>query len=191
VSPFHASEHADIISVFPSVHVAGNRTAINTETAVESVCPLSITSPPQLYTHQHACKEQKQTSVIFTAMMVIYNKLQCSQINIPARYITQTDFLTHDSWHLKKTLQITPIQYISNVHPTLGVVLYTSIRCDIVFTINRHLQINYYDQMELHIFHKWITDNTMRCVTERYIILINWCILIYAPDTQQLFQQQF
>ena len=70
--------------------------------------------------------------------MVTYNKqLQCSQINIPARYITETDFLSHDSQNLK-TLQITPIQYISNVHPALGVVLYTCISCDIVFIINIH-----------------------------------------------------
>ena len=138
MSPFHASEHADIVSVFPSVHVAGDGIALYKETAVESVCPLSIMSPPQLYTHQHACKEQEQTSVIFTAMMVTYNKqLQCSQINIPARYITETDFLSHDSQNLK-TLQITPIQYISNVHPALGVVLYTCISCDIVFIINIH-----------------------------------------------------
>ena len=138
MSPSHASEHAGIVSVFPSLHVAGNGIALYTETAVESVCPLSITSRPQLYTHQHAWKEQQQTSVISTAMMVTYNKqLQCSQINIPARYITQTDFLTHDSQHLQ-TLQITPIQYISNVHLSLCVVLYTCIRCDTVFIINRH-----------------------------------------------------
>ena len=112
MSPFHASEHADIVSVFPSVHVAGDGTALYTETAVESVCPLSIKSPPQPYTHQHAYKEQQQTSVIFTAMVVTYNKqLKCSQINIPARYITQTDFLTHDSQHLKN-LQTTLTQYL-------------------------------------------------------------------------------
>jgi ABC-type antimicrobial peptide transport system ATPase subunit len=132
VSPFHASEHVDIVSVFPSVHVAGDGTALYTEIVVESVCPSSIKSPPQPYTHQHASKKQQQTSVIFTAMRVTCNKqLQCSQINIPARYITQTDTLTRNSQRLK-TLHLTLIQYISNV------ALYTCIRCDTVFIINRH-----------------------------------------------------